>query len=68
MARYLFFPVLPVPTAKLARQGIHVAGKILRYLRVFRRLSFRFPPRTDKGAAFISGLAVDTLNEFIYVA
>ena len=27
----------------------------------------RFPPRSDKGAAFIAGLALDTLNEQIYV-
>ena len=27
----------------------------------------RFPPRNDKGAAFIAGLALDTLNEQIYV-
>ncbi|CAJ1386166.1 unnamed protein product [Effrenium voratum] len=35
---------------------------------VYSGVFYEFPPRTDKGAAFISGLAVDTLNEFIYVA
>jgi len=30
--------------------------------------ALRFPPRADKGAAFIAGIAIDSLNEFIYVS
>ena len=30
--------------------------------------ALRFPPRADKGAAYIAGIAIDSLNEFIYVS
>lgn len=32
-----------------------------------KRCQLRFPPRADKGAAFISGITIDSLNDFIYV-
>lgn len=35
---------------------------------VYSGIFYEFPPRADKGAAFIAGLAVDSLNEMIYVA
>ncbi|CAE7662890.1 unnamed protein product [Symbiodinium pilosum] len=35
---------------------------------VYSGIFYEFPPRNDKGAAFISGMALDTLNELIYVA
>ncbi|CAE7415195.1 hypothetical protein AK812_SmicGene2899 [Symbiodinium microadriaticum] len=35
---------------------------------VYSGIFYEFPPRSDKGAAFIAGLALDTLNEQIYVA
>lgn len=35
---------------------------------VYSGVFYEFPPRADKGAAFIAGIAIDSLNEFIYVA
>ena len=35
---------------------------------VYSGVFYEFPPRADKGAAFISGITIDSLNDFIYVA
>ncbi|CAE7263995.1 unnamed protein product [Symbiodinium natans] len=35
---------------------------------VYSGIFYEFPPRNDKGAAYIAGMALDTLNEQIYVA